>query len=88
MTATAALLPALLPKMKFAQYSSALGIISSLTMMVFGMIVGHLLDLSHHQYRYTYLSAFYLDAAGLVATLVVFRKFQAMGGTEGYVAPE
>lgn len=87
-TATAALQPALLPKMKFAQYSSALGIVSSLAQMLFGLVLGRALDLSQHQYRYTYLCGFIMDAAGLLATIVVFRMFKQLGGFNSYVAPE
>lgn len=87
-TATASLGMALMPKMKFAQYASALGIVSSLCSMALAAGMGRFLDFTNHQYRYTYLAAFFLDAAGLLVTLVVFRKFQTMGGMKEYVAPE
>ena len=87
-TATASLGARLLPKLKFAQYASALGIISSLCTMSFGPAMGRFLDYSQHQYRYTYLSGGILDAAGLLVTIVVFGKYQALGGARNYVAPE
>jgi MFS family permease len=88
LTATAAMTQLLLPKMKFAQYSSALAIVSSVSMMVFGPCMGRLLDLTHHQYRYIYLAGFILDIFGLLITIVVFEKFKALGGSQAYVAPE
>jgi MFS family permease len=87
-TATASLAAMLLPKLKFAQYASALWMVSALCSMSFGPAMGKFLDYSHHQYRYTYLSGFILDIAGLLVTLVVFRKYQALGGAKNYVAPE
>jgi MFS family permease len=87
-TATASLAAALLPKLKFAQYASAWGIVNCLGTMVIGPVMGRFLDYSHHKYRYTYLAGFGLDAAALLLMLVVFRKFNALGGSRHYVAPE
>jgi MFS family permease len=87
-TATAALGMVLLPKMKFAQYASAIGVVGSITNTLFGLLMGPFLDFSHHHYIYTYQAGFVLDALGLIATYIVFRKFLALGGTKHYVAPE
>lgn len=87
LTATASLQPAMLPRMKFAQYACALGITNSVLNMVFAPLMGRFLDLTHHAYRYTYTTAFVLDAAGLLVTVVLWRKFMAMGGKRDYVAP-
>jgi MFS family permease len=87
-TATAPLAPTLLPKAKYATFSSAMGVCSSLGVMVVSLICGRLLDLMHHDYRFIYLWASVFTTAALVATLVVYRKFMALGGPKGYVAPE
>jgi MFS family permease len=87
-TVTAAMLLLLLPKRKFAQYASAQGVLASLVTILIGPFVGRFLDYTHHQYRYTYLWAFGLDAAGLIVTVLVFREFQRLGGLKRYVAPE
>ena len=79
---------ALLPKMKYAQYYSALQMINSLLYIVFIMGMGPFLDHHGHEYRYTYYAGFILDMLGLIATFVVFQKFLVLGGTKHYVAPE
>src|SRR4029077_12991905 len=63
-TATAAMFLLLLPKAKFAQYASAHAVLNALVTILMGPFVGHFLDYTHHQYRYTYLWGFALDAAG------------------------
>jgi MFS family permease len=86
-TATAALGQLLLPKATFAQYSSAAGVVSTLLGMAYLPMMGWLMDYTHDTYRYTFLLAGALDIVGLVATVVVYRKFVALGGAKGYVAP-
>jgi maltose/moltooligosaccharide transporter len=87
-TATAALPAMLLPKLKFAQYTSALEMLFSAALLFSGPIMGRLLDYTNHQYRYTYMAGFILEAAALCATVVVFRKFKKLGGARHYVPPE
>jgi MFS family permease len=87
-TATAAMASLMLPKIKFAQYASALGCIQSVAQMMTGWMIGKFLDHTGHQYHYTYMVGFLLDAASLMATVVVFRMFLKLGGMKGYVAPE
>jgi hypothetical protein len=77
----------LLPKGTFAQYNSARGLVGTLCGIILNPMVGQLLDLTHNTYRYTYLVGGLFDLAALVATIIVFRKFLALGGQKGYVAP-
>jgi hypothetical protein len=63
------------------------GILSTVLGTAYGPILGWMLDYTHSTYRYTFLLAGCLDIVGLVATVVVFRKFLALGGSKGYVAP-
>jgi hypothetical protein len=86
-TVTAAVGPLLLPKDKFAQYGSAVGILGTLIGITFSPSVGRMLDLTHSTYRYTYLLGGVMDLLALTATIVVFRKFLALGGAKRYVAP-
>ncbi len=91
-TATAAMGSILLPRMKFAQYCSALAIISSLAQMVIGPAVGKWLDhtqfhFGHTMYQHTYMIGGIFDILGLVATIVLYKKFLAQGGKKNYVAP-
>jgi MFS family permease len=87
-TSTAPLTSLLLPRMKFAQYACGLGILNSLLNLGFAPMFGAFLDYSHNQYRYTYYSAVILEAAGFIATFVLFAKFTRLGGPKRYVAPE
>jgi MFS family permease len=87
-TATASLAAALLPKLKYGRYASALGIVMAASTMAAGLCMGAVLDWTGGAYLLTYTVAFVLDVAGLVATVVVFRKFMRLGGPKHYVAPE
>lgn len=86
-TATASMALMLMPKLKFAQYYSAMAAIQSVLVIIFNIGMGKVLDLSHHQYRLTYLFGGVFDTMGLIATIMVFRMFLKLGGTKGYVAP-
>ncbi|MBN1901989.1 MFS transporter [Candidatus Sumerlaeota bacterium] len=87
-TATASLSPMLLPKMKFATFASAMGICASVGVMCASVAAGRYFDLINHDYRYIYLWAFIFTMLSLLALLAVYRKFMALGGQKGYVAPE
>lgn len=87
-TTSSAMGPTLLPRAKFAQFASAMMIVVSLCCMVFGLAVGKFLDETGHTYRYTYVICCALDVAALLITIIVYRKFKALGGRSRYVAPE
>jgi MFS family permease len=86
-TATASMALMLMPKIKFAQYYSAMAAIQSMLTIGFSLGMGKLLDLTNHAYRFTYIFGGVFDTLGLIATIVVFRMFLKLGGTRGYVAP-
>lgn len=88
LTAFGPLGPAMLPKMRYAQFASAMTICSSLGSMIVGPACGKFLDLAGNDYRYIYLWAAVFAALSLGATLVVYRKFAGLGGPRGYAAPE
>ncbi len=92
LTATASLASVLLPKMKFAQYLSAMAIVNSLCTMTAGPAMGRWLDHTKHafgqtQYYYTYLIGGIFDILGLLVTVVLLKKFVALGGKKHYSAP-
>lgn len=87
-TATASLGQRLYPRDRFAQFASAGGIVGSLFSMVTTYAFGAFLDITGSVYRYTFLTAAVFGFAGLLLLYIVYRKFMAMGGPEGYVAPE
>jgi MFS family permease len=86
-TATASMALVLMPKIKFAQYYSAMAAIQSLLVIIFNLGAGRVLDLTHHMYRLTYLSGGIFDIIGLVCTILVYRMFLKLGGHREYVAP-
>jgi len=88
MTVSASLSQRLLPRSKFAQYGSALGLVVCIGGMIIGPLLGALLDHSDHVYRYTYLAGFGFTVAALITGVVLYRKFLALGGPHSYVAPE
>lgn len=99
LTATAILAPLVLPKARFATLASAMGVCQSVGVMVVSWVSGKLLDMlngpiragqvhRHLDYQYIYAFCALMMTAALWATIVVYRKFMALGGPEGYVAPE
>jgi MFS family permease len=88
LTASAALPMVLMPRAKFAQFLSASVVLTSAASMIASLLVGQLLDRTGDNYRLTYLIGFAMAAANLVVMFVVYRRYMAMGGPGGYVAPE
>jgi MFS family permease len=78
----------LFPKLKFAQYASAAGVMLATFTAVVPPVMGAILDLSGHVYRYTFLASFILGTLGLFSLIHVYRQFLKHGGPKGYVAPE
>jgi len=87
-TTTASLSQRLLPKAEFAQFSSAGGIVGSLTWMMLAPVAGFFLDHVQHDYRYTFFMGFGLSLMGLLGCLVLHGKFMDLGGPDNFVAPE
>ncbi len=87
-TGAAALGQMLFPKMKFAQFASAGNLILALGNIGFGPAMGLLLDQLGHDYRYTFAAGCLLALLGLLAGVVVYRRWLALGGAAGYAAPE
>jgi MFS family permease len=95
LTATAALGPALLPKLKFATFASALivadNVAKIVTSQIIAAIVVHLnrgRPPELRDYHVMYLWACVFITASLLLTLIVHKYFMAYGGRRGYVAPE
>ena len=87
-TTSAALPMRLLPRAKFAEISSACGVLLNLVGIAFPPVLGLLLDFTHHDYRYTFLAGFVFTTGAVIAFLVLQSKFMALGGPANYVAPE
>lgn len=86
-TGAAALAQMLFPKLKFAQFASAGALLLALANIGFGPLMGRLLDWLGHDYRYTFGVGALVALTALVFNLVVYRRFMALGGPKGYVAP-
>ncbi len=86
-TCTASLMQALLPRSKFTQYASAGGIVSSVALLVFGLSSGRILDRLQNNYQLTFWAGLVFSILTLGVTLLVYRRFMALGGPADYVAP-
>jgi MFS family permease len=87
-TAWASLSQRLLPRARFAEISSAGGIIGSIVGIFFSPLIGEFLDHMHHQYRYTLFIGSGITLMALVAFIILHARFMALGGPKNYIAPE
>lgn len=87
LTGTASMRQRLFPAEKFAQFWSASNIVIGLGYVVVPPAVGLWLDATGNVYRYTFAGSAAIAVGGLVAYLVVFRRFMALGGPRAYVPP-
>ena len=88
LTSVASLGQRLLPKARYGQYASAMGLVVTLTSILLGPLLGTFLDHVNHVYRYSYLLSFWITLLAFGAGLVVYRKFVALGGVTHYAPPE
>ncbi len=86
-TSTASLAQRLYPKLKFAQFASAAGILSAASFALLPPVMGYILDRSGHNYRLTFLGSGILAALGLGSLLVVHHYFIKLGGPHHYIPP-
>lgn len=87
-TCSASLAQRLFPRIKFAQFSSAAGVVLSLATMLIAPLMGLLIDGAGHFYRLTFVMAGVLAALALLAAYYVHGKFMQLGGPKDYQAPE
>lgn len=87
-TGSASLGQMLFPKLKFAQFASAAGLIMALVNVVAGPVLGLLLDWLGHDYRFTFGLGCLVGLLAVLINLMVYRRFMTLGGPRGYVAPE
>ena len=87
MTAAGSFLQRLLPRLKFAQFASAAGVIGCLWNIFIVPLAGLILNSVHQDYRYIFLLSSAQSCAGMVAMIVLYRAFLSRGGDEHYVAP-
>lgn len=87
MTAVASLSQRILPRAKYAELASANGIVINIMGISLAPLVGIFLDHVGHIYRYTFFITSGLAFTAFLLSLVIWKKFQALGGTKNYVAP-
>jgi MFS family permease len=87
-TGTAAIGQFLYPKLKFAQFAAAGGLIAALFNMALGPLLGAGLDRLGSDYRYTFLAGSGLALLSVGLGRIVLRHWHRLGGQQGYVAPE
>lgn len=88
LTSVASLGQRLFPQAKFAQFASAAGVFTALGNMMIGPSMGAVVDWQGGDYRCTFITAAAIAGIALILALLVQRKFMALGGPRGYVAPQ
>ncbi|MES2310343.1 MAG: MFS transporter [Verrucomicrobiota bacterium] len=86
-TCTASLAQRLFPKEKFGQLASAGGILGGLSYVVLPPLIGKLLDMTGHVYRYTFIFSGLISFLTLFSFLIVYRKFKKLGDFRHYSPP-
>lgn len=86
-TSSAAIGYRLLARTRFTVLSAGAGIVGTVITMIVTPLLGLLLDLTHDQYRYSYLVGAGYVLLGVPLYIIVYRKFLARGGLTNYVAP-
>jgi MFS family permease len=87
MTATASILQRLLPRLKFALFASAAGVIVCLANILIGPLAGFILNVTNRDYHSIFLLSSAQAWLALVVTFFLYRAFLARGGDKHYVPP-
>lgn len=87
-TGAAALPQMLFPRVKFAQFAAAAGLLAALFNMSLGPVLGAWLDSLGNQYRYTFLAGSGIAFVSIGLGIWLHVRWSALGGRERYVAPE
>ena len=86
-TGAAAVAQMLYPKLKFAQFAGAGGLVDAFCRMTLGPALGGLLDGLGNDYRYVFLVGSGIAVVALGLGYAVLRRWQQLGGRLHYVAP-
>ncbi len=86
-TLSASLGARLLPRALFAQFGSAVSIVSSAFSMIAGPAIGKTLDIVNHDYRYLFLFGGGITAVAVLLLYKVYHDYLGLGGDAAYQAP-
>lgn len=77
----------LLPKDRYGQFCSAQAMLNSIALVCGGALAGLFLDLLGNNYRYLFIWMMGCQLAGVGFLILVYRKWTALGGKDGYQPP-
>jgi MFS family permease len=86
-TASISLPMRVMPRVAFAQFNSASGMITCIFVILYIPMMGKFLDFTHQQYNYTLIIGAGITFAAVICGLFFYRKFNALGGVRSYEAP-
>lgn len=86
-TCAASLPQQLYPRSKYSQYASAGGILGSLAGLAFAPSIGGVMDLTNNNYHLTFWFGLVLSILTIALMLLLYRRFNAYGGRQAYLAP-
>jgi len=84
----ASLAQRLFPRIRFAQFASANGIVGALALMILAPAMGTVIDVAGKAYRLTFALGAVLALIALLATWGVYGSFVKLGGPKAYIPPE
>ena len=87
LTGTSSIGQRLFPKDQFSQFFSAYGILMGVCLACIPPITGLILDWSHHRYELTFLLSGIITFVAIFCYVVVYLKYQKLGGDQNYQAP-
>lgn len=86
-TASASLTLRLFPQERFAQFSSAMGILICLGWTLGAPVLGKILDWCGNRYILTFWMGLFLSCIALLSLIIVYQYFRRYGGFDSYCAP-
>jgi MFS family permease len=87
-TGTASLGARLFPRVKYAQFGSAAGIVGSVAYMTLAPSIGLWLDRTGNNYRHTFIFGAIIAVLAVIAYLGLYQRFLKLGGHTSYIPPQ
>ena len=87
-TVEASLAQRLFPTGLFAQFNSAFAMVQAIARILLGIAIGALLEHFSKQYHIVFIVGIAVTAGAVAGLWMVYRKFIAYGGDDGYTPPD